>query len=221
MPGRGDSDWLASPRRYTFPQYISDMVTLIARLDVDQVDWIGTSMGGVIGMMLAGMAGTPIRRLVINDVGGRVPSKALRRIARYVGAYPSFADLKAAESYFRDLYRGIGPLSDDQWRHLATVGTRPGESGGLRLAYDPGISKPLGRIILRDVRLWKFWDAVTCPVLALRGGDSAVLPLEVVEEMQRRGGGCKLAEFPGIGHAPSLMAADQIALIRDWLTQAA
>jgi len=217
LPGRGASDWLSSPKRYTFPQYISDMVTLIARLDVAQVDWVGTSMGGVIGMMLAGMAGTPIRRLVINDVGGRVPSKALRRIARYVSAYPSFGDLKDAEAYFRDVYRGIGPLSDDQWRHVATIGTRPGEGGGLRLAYDPGISKPLSRIIFRDVRLWKFWDSVTCPVLALRGGESRVLPLEVVEEMQRRGPSCKLVEFPGIGHAPSLMAQDQIATIRDWL----
>jgi len=217
LPGRGASDWLSSPKLYTFPQYISDIVTLIARLDVAQVDWVGTSMGGVIGMMLAGMAGTPIRRLVLNDVGGRVPSKTLRRIARYVGAYPSFGDLKDAEVYFRDVYRGIGPLSDDQWCRLAIVGTRPDEGGGLRLAYDPGISKPLSRIIFRDVRLWKFWDGVTCPVLALRGSESRVLPLEVVEEMQRRGPGCKLVEFPGIGHAPSLMEQDQIATIRDWL----
>ncbi len=116
--GRGESGWLANPAGYGFPQYLADMTVLLARLEAEAIDWVGTSMGGLIGMMMAAQPGTPIRRLVLNDVGPFLPKAALARIGTYVGHDPHFADLDAAEAYVRDVHSGFGALSDREWRHL-------------------------------------------------------------------------------------------------------
>lgn len=216
MVGRGRSDWLADPAGYGYPQYLADMTALIARLNVGSVDWVGTSMGGIIGMMMAAQPKSPIRRLVVNDVGPFIPKAALQRIAAYVGLDPRFDSVGELEAYLRKVHEPFGPLSDPDWRHLALQGYRRLEDGRFALAYDPGIAVAFNTGI-QDVELWSVWDAISCPVLVLRGGRSDLLLAETATEMTRRGPKATLVEFPEAGHAPGLMSAEQIAVVRDWL----
>jgi pimeloyl-ACP methyl ester carboxylesterase len=232
--GRGDSGWLADPTGYGFPQYVADMTLLLAHLEVEAVDWVGTSMGGLIGMMMAAQPGTLLRRLVLNDVGPFLPKAALERIAGYVGHDPRFADLAAAEAYLRDIHSGFGALADHEWRHLAETsvvvaegggkggGKGGGEGGGqaaqaLRLHYDPGIGAGFSTRPVEDVDLWAVWDRITVPSLVLRGADSGLLLPETAAEMTRRGPRAELVEIADCGHAPALMDPAQVALVRDWL----
>ncbi len=215
--GRGRSDRLADPAGYGYPQYLADMNALIARLDTPQVDWVGTSMGGLIGMMLAAQPNTPLRRLVINDVGPFIPKASLARIGEYVGRDPRFADLAAAEAYLREIHAPFGALGDQQWRHLTEHSVTAAEGGGYRLAYDPAIAAPFRDAEPEDVDLWALWDLIAIPVLVLRGATSDLLLAETAAEMAARGPRAEVAEIPGCGHAPALMDDHQIALIRDWL----
>jgi pimeloyl-ACP methyl ester carboxylesterase len=215
--GRGGSDWLRVKFDYTFPLYVSDMVTLIARLGVPHVDWVGTSMGGVIGMLLAGQQKTPVRRLILNDVGPLITVESLRRIGQYIGQSVEFPTLKAAEAALRQIAASFGPLTDEQWQHLTRHSMRPFKNG-YTFNYDPGLADPFYMIpILLDVETWDAYDRITHPVLAIRGAESDLLRRETWLEMAERGPKAKLVEFPGIGHAPMLMAEDQIAAIRDFL----
>lgn len=218
--GRGKSDWLADHAGYGFARYLPDAAALLARLDVEEVDWVGTSMGGLIGMMLAARPNSPIRRLVLNDIGPFIPKAFLGRIRSYVGADPHFADIGELEAHIRKIHASFGPLSDEEWRHLAAHNARPLEGGGLGLAYDPAIAKaafsPDGP---EDVEMWDIWEQVQCPVLVLRGAESDLLLPETVERMKASGPGCEAVDIPGCGHAPSLMPADQIAIVRDWLAR--
>ena len=218
VAGRGRSDWLADPAGYANPLYVADMVTLLARLGTDTVDWVGTSMGGIMGMLAAAMPGTPVRRLVLNDVGPFIPKAALARIGDYVGKDPEFDDLAGVDDYFRTVHASFGALTDGDWQHMAEHGARRLDEGGYGLAYDPAIGNAFKGAPLPDVDLWAFWDAIQCPVLVLRGAESDLLPVETAEEMTRRGPRATLVEFDGCGHAPALMAPDQIAAVRDWLT---
>lgn len=217
-PGRGRSDWLAVKEDYNYSTYCANMAALVAWLHTDQVDWVGTSMGGIIGMLLAAQPNTPIRRLIINDIGPFVPKAALERIARYVGTDPRFADGAEAEHYLRAVHAGFGPLSDAQWAHLAQYSVRQDDDGHYRLTYDPAIARPFHKKPTEDIDLWATWDSIRCPVLVIRGAESDLLLTETAAEMQRRGPPMKLVEFAGVGHAPALMADDQIAVARDWLT---
>ncbi len=220
LAGRGRSDWLPAAAQYAYPQYMADMTALIARLGVAAVDWVGTSLGGLIGMMLAAQPGSPIRRLVLNDVGPFLPKVALARIAAYVGQDPRFSRLEEVEAYLRRVHAPFGPLNDADWRHLALHGHRRVEGGGFALAYDPAIGAAFRKAAGRDVDLWPVWDAVRCPVLVLRGEASDVLTAATAEEMKARGPGARVVTIPGVGHAPALMSADQIAVVRDWLAAA-
>jgi pimeloyl-ACP methyl ester carboxylesterase len=217
MPGRGNSEFLADAADYNNAVYLADIAALVARLDVETVDFIGTSMGGIIGMAMAAMPKAPIRRLVVNDVGPLVPKPALERIAAYVGLDPSFPDLAALEAGLRVIHAPFGPLDDAQWHRLASHSARRKPDGSWGLAYDPKIAAvfKIGPIV--EVDLWPLWDAIRCPVLALRGALSDLLSAEVAAAMTQRGPRASLIEFPGIGHAPALMASDQIAAIRDFL----
>ena len=219
--GRGKSEWLPDGSLYGYPQYLADMAALIARVSDGPVDWIGTSMGGLIGMMLAAQKGSSIRRLVINDVGPFIPKAALERLASYVGGNPTFADMDGLEAYLRRVAAPFGPLSDGEWRHLATHSARALPEGGFGLAYDPAIGKAFHDQPLQDVDLWSFWDRVRCPVLALRGTASDLLLAETAEEMGRRGPRATVVEIPQCGHAPALMEPAQIAIVRDWLAETA
>jgi len=220
MPGRGRSDWLPAPD-YTYPQYMADMNALIARLGATEVDWVGTSMGGLIGMNLAAQPNSPIRRLVLNDVGPFIPKAALERIAQYAGKEPRFASLEELEAYLRKVHAPFGLTNDHDWRHLALQGYRRLDGGGFGLAYDPAIGEAfLGRE-LKDVDLWAVWDAVRCPVLVLRGVDSDLLLAKTATEMKERGPKAAVAEIAGAGHAPALVTEDRIAVVRNWLLQTA
>lgn len=217
LPGRGRSEWLSNPLDYSYPVYLSDLNALLARLDVEAVDWLGTSLGGILGMMAAAQPGSPVRRLILNDVGPFIPRAALARIATYVGEAPLFRDVAEAESFLRTIHAPFGPLTDDQWARLAARSVERLSDGRFRLAYDPALAVAVGIFPVPDFQMWAIWDQIRCPVLLLRGGESDLLPAEVAREMQHRGPAVELVEFPGVGHAPALMAEEQISVIREWL----
>jgi pimeloyl-ACP methyl ester carboxylesterase len=212
--GRGGSGWLTDPRHYTYAQYQADMNALLARLDVERVHWIGTSMGGLIGMFLAALPGTPIASLLLNDVGPFVPKSAMQRIAAYLGDQ-RFSSLEALERHLRTVLAPFGPLTDADWAHLARHGHRVLDDGALALAYDPAIAENLKGI--GDVDLWSFWDKVRCPTLVLRGAESDLLSAETALAMEKRGPRAKVVTFPGVGHAPALMTEEQIGVVEGWL----
>ncbi|SEG85999.1 alpha/beta fold hydrolase [Marinobacterium lutimaris] len=216
LPGRGESDWLANPKDYSLVQYVQDMVALIARVDAARVDWIGTSLGGLIGICLAAQPNTPIRRLVLNDIGPFIPQAALQRIAGYLGDH-RFDDESAMESWLRDLYTAFSGLSDRQWQHLVTHGQRQCDDGRLGLHYDPAIAVNAAENSRADVDIWSLWERVDCPQLLLHGRESDVLRLETVQQMQSRRPDLQVHSLDGIGHAPALMSKDQITLLVDWL----
>jgi pimeloyl-ACP methyl ester carboxylesterase len=217
MPGRGKSDWLGVPADYGYPVYLADITALIARLDVERVDWIGTSMGGIIGMLFATLPNAPLGKLVLNDVGALVPKAGIERIAAYAGLDPGFADLAAFEASLRRVHAPFGPLSDAQWQHLATHSSRRRPDGNIGFNYDPKIAEAFKHGPTADVALWPTWDAIKSPVLVLRGAQSDILLAGDAAAMTQRGPRTRLVEFAGIGHAPALMAADQIAAIREFL----
>lgn len=217
VPGRGDSDWLRDPKEYALPTYLSGMVALLARLDVERVHWLGTSMGGLIGMALASLEQTPVARLVLNDVGPVLTAASLDRIGGYLGSAPAFSGIDEAERYVRAVAAPFGPHSDAEWRFLTEHVVRQGADGAWRMKYDPAIAQAFAaREPEKDIELWGQWDAVSCPTLVLRGEHSDLLARETVEEMARRGPRAKVVEIAGIGHAPTLIHADQIALVKEF-----
>jgi pimeloyl-ACP methyl ester carboxylesterase len=216
--GRGKSDWLPDGALYSYPQYLADAAALIARVASTPVDWLGTSMGGLVGMMLAAQKLTPIRRLIVNDVGPFVPKASLERIGAYVGEDPRFAHLAELEAYMRRVYAEFGNLSDDDWAHMARHSARPRPDGSYGLAYDPAISQAFkGGDPIADVDLWPVWERISCPVLILRGARSDLLLPETATRMAASRPNVSLIEFPDCGHAPALMDAEQIGAVRDWL----
>ena len=217
--GRGRSDWLAGPEEYVIPRYMADMVTLLARLDVASVDWVGTSMGGLIGMSLAALRNSPIRRLVLNDVGPFIEGAALRRIGEYVGKAPLFDSIDAAEIYLRRVCEGFGPMDDEAWARLTRRSLQARPDGRWMMAYDPAIATPFKTaFVLPNVDLWPLYDQIGCPTRVLRGERSDVLSREVMQQMGERGPRAQGIEIPGVGHAPTLMTPDQIAIVREFLT---
>ncbi len=239
VAGRGKSDWLPAKEDYAYPQYCADMAAIIARVTGSasglaarlgrllgramsakkRIFWVGTSMGGLIGMVLASQPRSPIGKLVLNDVGAMIPKAALARIGAYLGKDPRFQSLEELESMLRLVLAPFGPLTDAQWRHLTVTGAKQHEDGSWGMSYDPGIAIPFQKGPLADVDLWKFYDAIRCPTLLLRGAQSDLLLKDTALEMTRRGAKAKLVEFEGIGHAPALMADDQIGIVRDFLLE--
>jgi pimeloyl-ACP methyl ester carboxylesterase len=224
LPGRGRSDWLPSALHYTDRAYTRAIATLIARLDVDQVDWVGTSLGGHIGMLVAAEPRAPIRRLVLNDFGARISASSLRRIGGYLHRDWRFGSLAEAEAHLREIHAPFGTLTDAQWRHLTEHSMTADGSGRYRFRYDPDIATRFGVPIMFDIVLWNLWDVVACPVLVVRGEHSDLLSARTVEEMLRRGkaaqaGLVRSAELPGCGHAPALMDPAQIGVVRDFLLE--
>ncbi len=218
MPGRGASDRLAQPAEYQIPTYVGDVVTLIARLDVERVDWVGTSMGALIGMAFASLEGNPVRRLVLNEAGPLVTAAALDRISTYLGKAPLFPDFATVLAYVRSVSAPFGPHTDEEWAFLARNVSRRRPDGQWELAYDPAIAVPFNaKLPHEDVNLWPLYDRIACPTLVIRGAESDLLLPETVEEMGRRGPRARAVELPGIGHAPTLLHEDQIAIVRDFL----
>jgi pimeloyl-ACP methyl ester carboxylesterase len=218
LVGRGKSGWLANPEDYALPQYAVDMTVLIARLGAQEVDWIGTSLGGLIGIVLAGMPQSPIRRMVINDIGPYLPWAALRRIGEYLQHVPSsFRDLGQAEAYFREVHAVFGNLTDLAWAHLTKHSVMKETGGSFRLHYDPEIAKAFRASLSYNLNLWGYWDAIRLPPLVLRGADSDLLLPHTAAEMTKRGPGAEVVEIEGCGHAPALMDRDQIEIVTRWL----
>ena len=198
--------------------HVADMAALIARLDVPQIDWLGVSLGGLIGMMLAAQPKSPLKRLILDDIGAFIGLEALQRIASYVGQDPGFADLAELEAYTRAVNTGYGPLAAEHWRHIVEHGARRDEAAGCwRQHYDPKIIEAFKAGFSAPVVLWPLWAAITCPVLVLRGANSDLLTAETAREMVARKPGTALVEFAGVGHAPMLMDDAQIAAVQEWL----
>jgi pimeloyl-ACP methyl ester carboxylesterase len=217
--GRGRSDRLPFPDDYALPTYANDMIALIARLGVDSVHWLGTSMGGLIGMFLSSLPGSPISRLVLNDVGPMIALDALQRIGEYLGKAPDFADLAEAEAYVRQVCAPFGALTDAQWRYMTVVGTRPKPAGGIEMNYDRAIAQPYHKAFLeaKEISLWPMYDAIRCPTMVLRGAQSDILFHDTAVEMSTRGPKATLVEVPGVGHAPMFLEESQVRIVQDFL----
>jgi pimeloyl-ACP methyl ester carboxylesterase len=223
--GRGLSDWLTDKSLYVIPQYAADMVTLLARLDAEAVHWVGTSMGGLIGMGVAAQDKSPIDRLVLNDVGPVLKAASLARIGDYLGSPPRFDNIEQAEQFVRLVSQPFGPLSDAQWRHLTVYTTRSTSDGKIEFRYDPGIAAPYmlemnASGVGHDVEMWPLYDAIRCPTLLLRGEQSDLLSVDTARLMTERGPRARLVKIPGVGHAPMLMDPAQIQTVREFLLDA-
>ena len=216
--GRGLSDRLAVPGDYDLPQYVLDMTTLIASLGAREVDWVGCSLGGQIGIILAGMSNSPIRRLLVNDIGPHLPLDAVMRIGNYVRSGPAhFASKQDVDAYFREILAPFGQLTEAQWHHLASHSVMPDNLGGYRLRYDRMIVHGF-KLPWRYARqLWAFWDRIKCPTLILRGAQSDLLLLSTASEMLNRNPHARLLEIPHCGHLPPLLEDSQIEMVCDWM----
>jgi len=219
--GRGKSSRLRDPAGYQVPQYVSDMVTLIARLGVERVDWIGTSMGGLIGMALAAQEGTPIGRLLLNDVGPVITVESLQRIATYVGVDPLWPSFEEALAYVRLISAPFGALSEAQWWHLTETSVAQRPDGHWGFLYDPQIATPFkAAFVESDIDLWPLYEQIKCPTLAMRGAESDLLTRDTWRQMGERGPRAELAEIAGVGHAPMFLDEVQISVARDFLLKA-
>lgn len=224
--GRGRSDWLGDPMGYQIPTYVADMVTLLARLRAETLDWLGTSMGGLIGLGLASLSGSPVRRLVLNDVGPVIEPQALARIGTYIGQAPRFATLEEAADYMWSISQGFGPHTREQWLALTepmlrSLADEQGE--GFVPHYDPRIAVPFRAAdpqtaaALQEL-LWQRYDAVRARTMVIRGAESDLLTHETALAMSQRGPKAVVHEFPGVGHAPTLVMPEQIAVVQEFLT---
>lgn len=216
--GRGESDYLLNPMAYNTATYAADIITLIAKLGVDHVAWLGTSMGGLIGMILAGQANSPISQLILNDVGPTLSLDALKRIAGYVGNPYEFADLESAHRYARIVFAPFALQTEEEWDTLYKSSFKPVPSGGFRFNYDQQIRQPLQQTYIdKPFDIWPLYDAIQCATLLIHGALSDLLSAETAAEMTTRGPKASLEVVPGVGHAPMFMSDDQIALVRNFL----
>jgi pimeloyl-ACP methyl ester carboxylesterase len=227
VAGRGRSERLRDPGLYVVPQYVADMVTLIARVTANNEDeavhWVGTSMGGLIGMILASFENSPIRRLVLNDIGPVLDPAAMARIGEYIGQDVRFPDFETGARFVKEVSSSFGPHSEDEWRKLASDVLVQEPGGTWVRHYDLGLAKPFAAITPERAQqdqaaLWAAFDAIRCPTLLIRGELSDLLSRATAQEMTRRGPKPQLAEIPGVGHAPTLMHAHQIAIVNDFLS---
>ena len=215
LAGRGASDWLADGTDYTPDQYCADMLRVLEAAGISKVDWVGTSLGGIVGMALAARPDGPIRRLVLNDVGCVIPRAALDRIRSYVGKPLVFASLEQLEGAMR-VVSPFGELSPDQWRQLARNVGRQGEDGQWRFHYDPAIAQTFGAGPAVDLDLRPLWQALKGPVLVVRGADSDLLTRPTYDEMLARPDTLGV-EVARCGHAPALMDEAQVSAVREFL----
>ncbi|MBA2651825.1 MAG: alpha/beta hydrolase [Tatlockia sp.] len=231
--GRGDSSWFKNPQLYTFKRYVADMNILISRTGATQIDWIGTSMGGIIGMMLASLPNSPIRRLILNDIGPQVPLHALWRLAKNTAKDPKFTSKEQAKEYFKEIYGEFGNLSEEQWDQFTKNSITECSPGVYSSKFDPGIHdsklkmqsikdffhsphKALEGLVF-DVDLWPYWENVKCPVLVIRGKRSDLLLPEHIKRMKRTHPKVEVYEIEDAGHAPALLEPEQHQKITSWL----
>lgn len=231
--GRGDSDWLKNPLHYTYEQYLADMNSMIARTHAHQVDWIGTSMGGLIGLVMASLPKSPIRKLVLNDVGPQISLKGIIRLGKYAGKDPDFHSMEEAKSYFKNIYAGFGNLTEEQWQKLTENGVYEISPGKFVTKLDHGIkawqakSKLAWQMLLHprkalegtffDIDMWHLWRNINCPVLVIHGENSDVLSNNTIEKMKEIHPNTDVLKIPDAGHAPLLINTDEHEFIYQWL----
>jgi pimeloyl-ACP methyl ester carboxylesterase len=225
--GRGRSDWLPDPMGYQVPQYVADMMTLIATLQaggsgVKSVDWVGTSMGGLIGIGVAALPNSPMGRFVINDVGPRIEPAAIARIGSYMGRPVRWATVDEAADALWAISTSFGPHTREQWRALTEPQIMEDGQGGYKLRADPGIAVPFKAAAPEaaaagEALLWQGWDRITARTLLVRGADSDLLSRDTAQQMTQRGPRAKLVEFAGVGHAPTFVPTGQVAAVREFL----
>ncbi len=222
VPGRGNSDWLTDPRDYGFPVYLADMTALIARLNAEQVGWIGTSMGGVIGMLLAALPQSPIQYLVLNDIGPFIHASALERIKANMDLIVDslvFSDINEVNSYFQRVLSSFGILNTEQWQQMIHSSIKQLANGRYALKIDPAVKTHHANEKQTDINLWHIWHAIRCPVLVIHGTKSDILLPDVIAEMKKTNPNCESVDIPNVGHAPALMSDEQIAYITNWLAK--
>lgn len=231
--GRGNSSWFKNSVFYNFTQYQADMTALIARTRSQQIDWIGTSMGGLIGMMMAALSHTPIQRLILNDVGPQIPIYGLRRLAKYAGKEPEFKSLDEAKNFYKINFSEFGTLSEKQWDNFTNNSVKQIAPGRFIAKVDPGIKNPKSTLqivsdffhhpqkalegILYDIDLWSIWQNVKCPVLVIHGARSDLLTPEIIQRMKRSHKKMDVYEIKDAGHAPALLDIEQHEAIEYWL----
>ncbi len=227
VAGRGRSDRLRDPALYVIPQYVADMVTLIARVTAGSEDegvhWFGTSMGGLVGIGLASLPGNPIRRMVLNDIGPVLDPAAMARIGDYIGQALRFKTFEEGAAFVRTTSTPFGPHSEEEWDKLARDVLVQQPDGQWVRHYDLGLAAPFKALtpekVARDeAQLWAAYDAIRCPTLLVRGELSDLLSRATAEEMTRRGPKPRLVEIAGVGHAPTFLQPAQIAIAREFLT---
>jgi pimeloyl-ACP methyl ester carboxylesterase len=221
--GRGLSDTLPDPMAYGFQQYVADMIALLARLNAQTVHWIGTSMGGIIGMLVASLPNSPVSRLVLNDVGPTIEPSALARIGQYLGQPISWGSLDEAADALWAISQGFGPHARAQWLALCEPQLKQGTDGRFVSRYDPRISMPFRAMNADSAKageamMWQAYDRLRCPTLLLRGAQSDLLSTATAQAMTQRGPKAKLVAFDGVGHAPTLVQAEQVQAVREFLS---
>ena len=230
VAGRGQSEWLPTGSLYQIPQYASDMLALLGQLHaaapIAQLNWVGTSMGGLIGMVVSGQPGlplpAPVRRLVLNDVGPAINWAAVQKMQQYAGRYGRYADLAEAASALRALSVGFGPVPDGVWLDMSSHMVRDVPEGGVTLHYDPAIGEPVRALTPElaqagEAVLWAVYDQIQAQVLVIRGQDSDLFLPDTAQAMSERGPRARVVEWAGIGHAPTLTAPDQIEVLAEFL----
>jgi pimeloyl-ACP methyl ester carboxylesterase len=230
--GRGKSDFLTDPQGYQLPTYVADMLQLVAQLKPTTLDWVGTSMGGLIGMLLCAYApsvGASVRRLVLNDVGPVIQWQALQRIGQYLGKSGQFATVQEAADAMWTISSSFGPHTPAQWLALSQPMLKPLAGaqgpGEWTLHYDPAIALPFGAMTAQQAQegeafLWQAYDAISAQTLLLRGAQSDLLSVATAQQMTQRGPKAQLVEFAGVGHAPTLIAPDQVDAVADFVLTA-
>jgi pimeloyl-ACP methyl ester carboxylesterase len=216
--GRGVSDYSGNPATYNVHQYVCDMTTLLARVNAETVYWLGTSMGGMIGIVLAAQANTPIKKLVLNDVGMSVPTKPLKRILNYIKNHPHFPNMAEANVDLRRRLSTFGIKDPEHWDHILKHSFLQNPDSTFSYNYDPAIIDSFVQAAENGVELGPLWQAVQCPTLIIRGETSDLLLPETVEQMIQLKPNTDLVTIPGCGHAPALMSDDQIKIVGDWLS---
>jgi pimeloyl-ACP methyl ester carboxylesterase len=227
VAGRGRSDWLADPLGYQLPNYTMDMLALLSQLKPTTLDWVGTSMGGLIGMAVtahAAAAGVSVRRLVLNDVGPAVQWESITRIAAYLGKSMEFDSLQQAADAMWSISTSFGPHTPAQWLELSRHMVKPAADGKVGLHYDPAIAVPVRGLTQElaaqgEAQLWQLYDSLTAQTLLLRGADSDLLSVATAQAMTTRGPKARLVEFAGVGHAPTLIAPGQVDTVVSFLLE--
>jgi pimeloyl-ACP methyl ester carboxylesterase len=220
--GRGRSDWLRTPQNYQVQQYVSDMVTLFARVNAGNLSFIGTSMGGMIGSALAALPNNPIQKLILNDIGPVLNAPALQRIGQYIGRPIQFPTFEEADQYIRSISAPFGEHTDEQWKKLSRDVLYQDKDGMWTRNYDLKLAVSMQEMNLESMqvlqaKMWAIYDAITCPTLVMRGEQSDLLTVETAQQMMQRGPKPKVVEFKNIGHAPTLLHADQIKAVKEFL----